>query len=82
MTLADLLLEADQRGCADLAYRIVAHFAEEPVVPKPLTRLEQAEKCVEALWRNVDASPFAQARKARYSTDAAAGYGCATQETP
>ena len=48
--LADILLEANNRGCMDLAYRLCAYFSA------------------------------ANARTLQeMSTDAAAGYGCATR---
>ncbi len=65
--LADLILEAEQRGCGDIAYKLCAHFCT---------------KQAEVDWDASETNRKKQERArllASCSTDAAAGYGTATR---
>ncbi len=76
MSVGDLLLEAERRGCMDLAIRIVAELGTERDMPP-----EDAEERIAALLKKGKKHAPSQSEACpSSSTDAAAGYGCATKE--
>lgn len=67
-SIADVILELEAKGAGALAYELLAFVAADN------------QKRDDELWSKVNAPKKPKAHPAACSTDAAAGYGCATQE--